>query len=285
MRARTSSARPEARTPASSSRTPSAAAGVECFREDAADQPPASLAEQPAGGRVGLGDLVGEGVEHQHRFGRHLEQQPVAHFHMAQPRVVTLDRLLRVHQALLQGGDGAQVAAEGHHPLAGADADGGIQHRHRVRRRGGAAGRALVDMPPARGDAGGGVVQKAVHLGAALRRYGVGPALAGPVSVAFQFLGEIVALEGDVMDHPVGIQDKGDIGGRGNECSGRFRVQIPKRPLRRLERLHEKPGPRQLLASQLLATVPLKSPPSAGLAFCQSLVARRATRFSACKVA
>ena len=182
--ARTSSARPDVRTPASSRSTARPVSGVNASVSCQGRVCAASLAIS----RLAVGLLSSTrwpaAIDDQYGVGRHLKQQPVARFDVADAGVVALHRLLGVDQPPLQAGDGAQVAAERDDPLRRSGRDRRIQDRNvgagNPERRIGRAGRRVVQVPPARVGAGQGLGQHLLDFRPAFLGNHVGPALAGP---------------------------------------------------------------------------------------------------------
>lgn len=103
-----------------------------------------AVTDQAGCGRVGFQDALRRRIDHQHGFGGHLEQVPIARLGVAKFPVVALHGLLRVDQALLQGGGGTQVAATEQSPAL-AQRHGGQQQRQFP-----AAGQDRIDLAPAR---------------------------------------------------------------------------------------------------------------------------------------
>ena len=68
-----------------------------------------AMRQQLGRGGVGFDDEQRERVHHQHGVGGHLHQQVVVTLGLARLPVAALQFLLRVVEALLDGGDGAQV--------------------------------------------------------------------------------------------------------------------------------------------------------------------------------
>jgi hypothetical protein len=134
-------------------------------RERAADQPVGRQPEERAGRGVGVHHLARRGVDHEHRLARALEQQAVAGLDVAQPPVVALERLLRLDEALLQGGHGAQVAPDQDHGAV-VQADARVRHGQI-----GPVERRVVDLAAwgraaGAGGAAGGLAQQLLHLAA-----------------------------------------------------------------------------------------------------------------------
>ncbi len=170
-------------------------------------------AEQAARGRIGLDDAVTARVQYHHRLGRHLEQQAVARFDVAHARIIAFQRFLRHHQALLQRRHGAQVAPERHHAAIPADGDGAIKHRNGM-----AVGGGVIDMAPFRlGVVRGGVGQQMGNLRTAVGDDGGDQLAADPVAAGVEVVRQFFALQGDVANGAVGIDDQGDVGGTGNK--------------------------------------------------------------------
>ena len=100
--------------------------------------------ERPVRRRVGLKHLLRRAIDHKDGLTRELEQQPVPRLEMAQPRIILLERLLRLDQPLLERRDRAQVATEGDDALAVVDPQRRVEHRDVRPGRG-----RVVDLPPA----------------------------------------------------------------------------------------------------------------------------------------
>ena len=159
---------------------------------------------------VGLDDFQRAGIEREHGVAGHLEQQLVAAVRMAALPVVELDLVLGVEVAALDGGDGAQVASDGHHRPAFAEADGGPGHGHGV-----AVDRRVVDLAPL-GHAGGlQLVEQQFDLGTGIGGDGVHPAAADPFGAAG--LQGRAAL-GHVADDALPVDHEGDVAG--HACHG-----------------------------------------------------------------
>ena len=78
--------------------------------------------------RVGIEHMQPAGFAHQHGITEHLKQQPVACVGLAPLPVVAPQFLLRIQEALLDGGHRAQIAAHRQHRAAFTELHGGIGH-------------------------------------------------------------------------------------------------------------------------------------------------------------
>ena len=116
--------------------------GIGSEREDAANQPIRRVLEHVSGGEVGVEDFQRARIEHQNRIAGDLEQQAVPRFHVAQPPVVTLHRLLGFDEPLLQRRHVTHIAADRHHRAVPAHPQRGIGHGNLVAIR-----QRVVDLP------------------------------------------------------------------------------------------------------------------------------------------
>ena len=171
--------------------------------------------EQVRSCMVGLDDAQRMRVQRQHRVGRHLEQQPVARFGLARPPVATLQLLLRIEKALLDGGDGAQVAAHRQQRAVAAQAQCRERHRHAV-----VGGQRDVHLAPPCHAGAAQVGQHQLDLAPRVAGHHVGPRPADPA----------LAVDGDrcaaalrhALDDALVVDDQGDIAGQRDESLGQF---------------------------------------------------------------
>ena len=95
----------------------------------AADNARGAFAQELPCRGIRFNDLFGRSVDDHDRLGRHLEQQAIPCFHLAQTPIVAFHRLLRLDQPLLDRGNRAEVAPDGDDPVLVADLHRRIEHR------------------------------------------------------------------------------------------------------------------------------------------------------------
>jgi hypothetical protein len=167
------------------------------------------------------------------------KEQAVARLDVTQAPVVALERLLRLDEALLQGGQGAQVAPHEHHGAVG-QAHARVGHRQVV-----TVGRGVIDLAarrgaPYAGRAPGRLAEEQLDLAARLGRDDVGeptahppveqrriPALRARPGHRRQARGA-AAAGGRVDHHAGGVDDQGEVGG-GDEAGRRLAAQARER--------------------------------------------------------
>jgi hypothetical protein len=171
------------------------------------------FAEQALRRRVDFGDLVEGAVEDEDGLAGQLKQQAIAGFSLAQPPVVALHRQLGGDQTLLQGDLWAQIARKSDAVpcRTGFRSCTRCQLYHRVGQGQIAAIRqGVIDMPPGCGLLRLPGLEQVLNLGLALDRHRLHPRLAAPGLAA---LGDqLVAAEGQVDDHALGIDQQHHIG-------------------------------------------------------------------------
>ena len=86
----------------------------------------------------------------------------------------------------------------------------------------------MVDVPPLRAAAAGGLSQHFLYFGAALNRDGLQPRLAQPVMAAVL---EFIAAKGHVLNDAMLVQNKGNVSGGGNQRRCCLRVQAREKQL------------------------------------------------------
>ncbi len=128
---------------------------------------------------------------------------------LARLPVAALQFLLRVVEALLDGGDGAQVAPDGEHRAALAQPQRGVGDGDVA-----AAVAAVVDLAPARQPRAGGVVQQQFDLAPGLAGDGIGPVSADPAFGRGRHRGAGALRhtrdDAAVIDHQRNVAGKGD---------------------------------------------------------------------------
>ena len=204
-RTRTSSARPAARTPASS--VPSAR--VLSASNPSGNGRPTSLAAASPRSRVGrrvrLDDLLGGRVDDQHRLRGHLEEKAVTRLDVAQPPVIALHGLLGVHEPLLERGDGPQVSPQGDYTPVLTELHRRVEQRYVGTRR-------VTDDSP--GATSSTAVEAASRSSASTfgRLSIVTVSTQGwPSHFGTLLERELVAAERDVTDHAAAVDDERDI--------------------------------------------------------------------------
>ncbi len=129
--------------------------------------------------RVGLENATVRGIDHQHGFGRDLEQQPITCFRVAKARILALHRLLGIDELLLKRGDAAKISPDSDHAARVSNLDSRIAHRH-----GDAALRRMVHLtPPRHATAARRFLEQFLDLGAAIAGNRIDPALADPGAI------------------------------------------------------------------------------------------------------
>ena len=88
--------------------------GIEKVGKGTARDPLGRQADQLDGSGIGLRNLLGSDIDDQDRLGCELEEKAVARLGRTDALIFALHRLLGVCEALLKGGSGAQVAADGY---------------------------------------------------------------------------------------------------------------------------------------------------------------------------
>ena len=145
---------------------------------------------------------------------------------MTQPRIFALHGLLRIDQALLERGDGPQIAADGNDAAAGTDLQRGIADGN----VGAALGR-MIDLAPAERRLVGGIAQQLIDLGPAFDGDSVDPS-ACPTQSSQSSWARSVAAEGHIADDALGVDDQSNIRRCRYELSGNFGIEITERSLR-----------------------------------------------------
>ncbi|MCX7351022.1 MAG: hypothetical protein NTZ54_16405 [Alphaproteobacteria bacterium] len=148
---------------------------VEHGGELRAIEPLQRLVHEIGGRGIGLDDAAGARIDHHDRLGRHLHQQAVARFGVAEPGIFLLDRLFGSEQLLLHGGNLAEIAADGQELAAIARLHHAVAHG-KIR----TAGLLVVDLAPAWRQAHGGLLQHLLDLRPAFNGGDLRPGLARP---------------------------------------------------------------------------------------------------------
>ena len=189
-----------------------------------ADQMRRAFIDQNGCGGIRFHDAVGRGVDDQHRFGIHLEQDAVTRFNVPHSRIVAFDRDLRLDQLLLERGGRAPVAPDGDLAPLIPDRDHGKEERNV-----GPAGRRTTNLTPSRNPSRGGLFQHLLDLDLAFLGDRRLPGPADPLICVPQLEWQLRALEGDILNDAVAVESQRDIGGGGDQCRRGVSLEIAQR--------------------------------------------------------
>ena len=150
---------------------------IKAFGKAAADEALGADAEDLTRRGIRRRDLVRERIDDEHGFARNLEQQPEASLSVPQMSRLLLQRLLDIHQSLLQRLNNPQITAHRDNAALSSHLNGAVQNRY-IR----AARRGVVDLAPASLRLRRRTLKQCYNSWSALERDRVGPRPAKPLA-------------------------------------------------------------------------------------------------------